>query len=195
MALEDIAMMRAVHGSTVLYPSDANQTAKLVAEMANSLEGIVYLRTTREKTPILYGPDESFAPGGSKVLRSGPADKAALIGAGITLHESLKAYDVLKSEGIDVRVIDLYSVKPIDHATIRAAAKETGILIVVEDHYAQGGLGDAVLDVFTGDAAAPLPRVIKLAVREIPGSGKPAEMLSGAGIDAAHIAAAVRSAV
>ncbi|MDR3709903.1 MAG: transketolase [Capsulimonadaceae bacterium] len=195
MALEDIAMMRAVHGSTVLYPSDANQTAALVEQMASSLQGIVYMRTTREKTPILYGPDEKFAPGGSKVLRSSAADKATVIGAGITLHEALKAYDTLKASGIDVRVIDLYSVKPVDAATLKTAAKETGALIVVEDHWAEGGLGDAVLDAFVGEAGGTLPKVVKLAVREIPSSGKPAEMLAGAGIDAAHIVAAVKKAI
>ena len=115
MALEDLAMMRAVHGSTVLYPSDANQTAHLVAAMAD-LKGISYLRTTRAKTPVIYGPDEQFPIGGSKVLRQSDDDQVTVIGAGITLHEALKAYDQLKGEGITVRVIDLYSVKPIDAA-------------------------------------------------------------------------------
>lgn len=195
MALEDLAMMRAVHGSTVLYPCDANQTAKLVEEMANDMVGIVYMRTTREKTPILYGPDETFAPGGSKVLKSSDSDKVTVIGAGITVHEALKAYETLKAEGINVRVIDLYSVKPVDRATLKTAARETGTLIVAEDHWPEGGLGSAVLDAFVGDPKEDLPQVIKLAVHEIPSSGKPADMLSGAGIDAAHIAAAVKKAV
>ena len=123
MALEDLASMRAVHGSTVLYPCDANQTAKLVAEMADR-EGIVFMRTTRAATPTVYGADEDFPIGGSRVLRQG--DDVAIVAAGITLHESLKAADQLAAEGIDARVIDLYSVKPVDAATLRAAAEATG---------------------------------------------------------------------
>ena len=197
MALEDLAMMRAVYGSTVLYPCDANQTARLVAAMADQ-QGIVYLRTTREKTPVLYSPDEQFPIGGSRVLRQSENDQVTVVAAGITLHEALKACDQLKGEGIAIRVIDAYSVKPIDAATLRAAAQATGGRVVtVEDHWIQGGLGDAVLEAFTGteDSAPdgqPL-RVVKLAVREMPGSGKPDELIEAAGISANHIVKAVKS--
>jgi transketolase len=191
MALEDLASMRAVHGSTVLYPCDANQTAKLVAEMADR-EGIVFMRTTRAATPTVYGADEDFPIGGSRVLREG--DDVAIVGAGITLHESLKAADQLAAEGIDARVIDLYSVKPVDAATLRAAAEATGgRILTVEDHWPEGGIGDAVLEALS-DGEAPA-RVVRLAVREMPGSGKPAELLAAAGIDADHIAEAARSLV
>lgn len=195
MALEDIAMMRAVFGSTVLYPSDANQTARLVEEMADDLPGIAFLRTTREKTTILYGPDEKFPIGGSKVVKQSANDKATVIGAGITLHEALKAYDQLAGVGIAIRVIDLYSVKPIDKDTLKKAAAETGQLIVVEDHWPEGGLGDAVLEAFTGDPGAPLPKVTKMGVESMPTSGTPAELMNAAGIDAAHIVATVKSLV
>lgn len=199
MALEDLAMMRAVFGSTVLYPSDVVCTAQLVQKMAG-LDGISYMRTTREKTPILYGSDEKFEIGGSKVLRTSNEDKATLVAAGITLHESLKAYDELKKAGINVRVIDLYSVKPIDKATLKTAAKETGLLIVVEDHWPEGGLGDAVLSVFAGccESKGELPQaphVVKLAVGSMPGSGTPEELLNAAGIDAKHIVEAVKQHV
>jgi len=190
MALEDLAMMRAVHGSTVLYPCDANQTARLVTEMADR-EGIVYLRTTRAATPVVYGLDDEFPIGGSRVLRDG--NDVTIVGAGITLHEALKAADRLSSEGIDARVIDLYSVKPVDAATLRAAAEETGRILTVEDHWSEGGIGDAVLEVLA-DAEQPA-RVVRLAVRDMPGSGKPAELLAAAGIDAAHIAEAARALV
>ena len=190
MALEDLAMMRAVHGSTVLYPCDANQTARLVTEMADR-EGIVYLRTTRAATPVVYGLDGEFPIGGSRVLRDG--NDVTIVGAGITLHEALKAADRLSSEGIDARVIDLYSVKPVDAATLRAAAEETGRILTVEDHWSEGGIGDAVLEVLA-DAEQPA-RVVRLAVRDMPGSGKPAELLAAAGIDAAHIAEAARALV
>ncbi len=190
MALEDLAMMRAVHGSTVLYPSDAVSAAHLVASMAD-LPGISYMRTTREKTPILYKNDDSFPVGGSKVIRRSDKDKATIVAAGITLHESLKAYDQLRAGGIDVRVIDLYSVKPIDVGTLVTAARETGTIIVVEDHWPEGGLGDAVLEAFTKDGGT-LPRVIKLAVRSMPGSGTPQQLLDAAGISAKHIVETVR---
>jgi transketolase len=191
MALEDLAMMRAVFGSTVLYPCDANQTAQLVKQMAD-LAGIAYLRTTREKTPILYGPNENFPVGGSRTLRSSPQDKAVLVGAGITVHEALKAHNQLKAQGISVRVIDAYSVKPIDGAGLRQAAKETGgKLVVVEDHWPEGGLGDAVLEAFTGARINGL-NVVKLGVKGMPGSGTPAELLHAAGIDADCIARAVK---
>jgi transketolase len=191
MALEDLAMMRAVHGSTVLYPSDANQTARLVAEMADR-EGIVFLRTTRAATPVIYQADSEFPVGGSRVVRDG--DDVAIVAAGITLHESLKAADRLIAEGIDARVIDLYSVKPVDAETLSAAAEATGGRIVtVEDHWAEGGIGDAVLEALS-DSEAPV-RLVRLAVREMPGSGKPAELLAAAGIDAQHIAEAARNLV
>jgi transketolase len=189
MALEDIASLRAVHGSTVLYPSDANQTAALVPQMAD-VEGIVYMRTTREKTPILYQPGEEFHIGGSRVVRQTDDDAVTIIGAGITLHEALKAADQLAGAGINARVIDLYSVKPIDAETLKRAARDTGALITVEDHWAEGGIGDAVLDALAEEQ--PHPVVVKLAVRDMPGSGKPAELLAAAGIDANHIAGAAR---
>jgi transketolase len=191
MALEDLAMMRAAHGSTVLYPSDANQTAKLVAEMAER-EGIVFLRTTRAATPVVYGADEEFPIGGSRVLREG--DDVALVGAGITLHEAVKAAEQLEGEGISARVIDLYSVKPVDGETLRAAAEATGgRILTVEDHWSEGGIGDAVLEALS-DGETPA-RVVRLAVRDLPGSGKPAELLAAAGIDAEHIVAAAHALV
>jgi len=191
MALEDLAMMRAVHGSTVLYPSDANQTAKLVAAMADR-EGIVFLRTTRAATPVVYSADEEFPIGGSRVLRDG--DDIAIVGAGITLHESLKAADALAGEGINARVIDLYSVKPVDAEGLLAAAEATGgRVLTVEDHWSEGGIGDAVLEALS-DSESP-PRVVRLAVHELPGSGKPEELLAAAGIDAEHIVEAARSLV
>ena len=192
MALEDIASLRAIHGSTVLHPCDANQTAKLVAAMADT-KGISYLRTLRPATPVLYSPDEEFAVGGSRVLRSTESDEVTLIGAGITVHEALKAADVLAEEGIAARVIDVYSIKPIDEETLRTAAEATERLVTVEDHWAEGGLGDAVLAALA-ETDEP-PRVVKLAVRNMPKSGKPEELLARAGIDSEHIAAAARSLV
>jgi len=191
MALEDLAMMRAVHGSTVLYPCDANQTAKLVAEMAER-DGIVFLRTTRAATPVVYDADEEFPIGGARVLRDG--DDVAIVAAGITLHESLKAAEQLETEGISARVIDLYSVKPVDGETLRAAAEATGgRILTVEDHWSEGGIGDAVLEALS-DGEAPA-RVVRLAVRDLPGSGKPAELLAAAGIDAEHIVEAAQALV
>ncbi len=191
MALEDLAMMRAVYGSTVLYPCDPNQTAQLVAQMAEH-DGIVYMRTTREATPVIYNADDEFTIGGSKVVHSSGKDEATVIAAGITLHEALKAYDQLQQEGINVRILDAYSVKPLDEETIIAAAEETGgRLVVVEDHWPEGGLGDAVLDVFA-QYDGPLPRVVKLAVQSMPGSGTPDELLEEAGINAHHIVQAVK---
>jgi transketolase len=190
MALEDIASIRAIHGSTVLHPCDANQTARLVAAMADT-EGISYLRTLRPATPVLYSPDEEFAVGGSRVLRSSDDDEVALIGAGITVHEALSAAEALAEEGIAARVIDLYSIKPLDEQTLVAAVEATGgHLVTVEDHWREGGLGDAVLEAVS-ELDEP-PRVVKLAVTEMPRSGKPKELLAAAGIDAEHIAAAAR---
>jgi transketolase len=191
MALEDLAMMRAVHDSTVLYPSDATSTAALVRAMADR-PGVSYLRTTRGAYPTLYETGESFPVGGSKVLRSGDADTVALIGAGVTLHACLAAADLLAADGISARVIDLYSVKPVDTETLLAAVAATGgRLVVAEDHHPEGGLGAAV----TGALLAAGPqalRVAHLAVREMPGSGTSTELLAAAGIDAPHIAAAAR---
>ncbi len=190
MALEDLAAMRAVHGSTVLYPADGNSTVKLVTAMCD-LEGISYLRTTREKTPMLYGPDEEFPIGGSKTLRRSAEDRVTLVGAGITLIESLAAADALEAEGTHVRVIDLYSVKPVDAQTLREALIETGLIVTVEDHWPEGGIGDAVLDALAsaGDIAG---RIVKIAPREMPGSGSPQELRDWAGISASRIADRVR---
>ena len=192
MALEDLAIMRAVHDSIVLYPSCATTTVHLIAQMATR-KGINYMRTTREKLPVLYGPDESFPIGGSKTLKSSDKDVAAVIGAGITLHEALKAYDLLQAQGVNIRVIDLYSVKPIDKATIQKAAQECGgQLFVVEDHWPEGGLGDAVLEVFDGQSGQH-PNITRIAVRDMPGSGKPEELIEAAGISAKHIVAAIQA--
>jgi transketolase len=190
MALEDLAMMRAVHGSTVLYPSDATSTAALVAHMAER-SGIVYMRTTRGAYPVLYGPDEAFPIGGAKVVRSGPEDQVTLIGAGVTLHNCLAAADELGRDGIAARVVDLYSVKPVDAQTLLAAADATsGRLVVAEDHYPQGGIGGAVLEALN-DAGHPV-RISHLAVRGLPGSGTSAELMEAAGISPGQIARAAR---
>jgi transketolase len=193
MGLEDLAAFRAVGGSTVLYPCDGNQTARLVAAMAER-EGIVYLRTTRAAAPIVYDADEDFPIGGSRVLRSSDDDEVTIVAAGITVHEALAAADALAEQGIEARVIDCYSVKPLDANTLRAAAEATGGRIVtVEDHWPEGGLGEAVLAAL---AAGEEPaRVVVLAVSGMPTSGKPAELLAAAGIDAEHIADAARSLV
>jgi transketolase len=193
MGLEDIAALRAVHGSIVLHPCDANQAAKLVVAMADT-EGISYLRTLRPATPVLYGPDEDFEIGGSRVLRSSDEDDVVLVGAGITVHEALAAADILAGEGVSARVIDLYSIKPLDLDTLLEAAEATqGRIVTVEDHWAEGGLGDAVLAAYAD--VDERPRVVKLAVHEMPHSGKSAELLAAAGIDAAHIAEAARRLV
>ena len=180
MGLEDIAMFRAIPEAVVLYPSDAVSAERLVAEAA-AHEGIVYLRTSRPKTSILYDADDSFPIGGSKVLRQSGTDKVTVVAAGVTLHEALKAYEALAAEGIAIRVIDLYSIKPVDAEALKTAAAETNnTLITVEDHYSEGGLGDAVLDaVATEDV-----QVHKLAVTGIPRSGKPEELLEHHGISA-----------
>ncbi|MEQ1895917.1 MAG: transketolase [Vicinamibacterales bacterium] len=189
MALEDLAMMRAQPNITVLYPCDAVSTERLVALMA-ATPGPAYMRTSRPKTPVIYGPDETFTVGGLKVLRSSGADVATVIGAGITVFEALAAYDQLKAAGVSIRVVDLYSVQPVDAAALVACAKETGgRLITVEDHYAAGGIGDAV-----ASAVAPAGfTVTRLAVREIPRSGKPEELVDRYGISARHIVQAVRA--
>jgi transketolase len=164
-------------------------------------DGIVYLRTTRMKTPVIYEKEEEFPIGGSKTLRSSDRDQVTVIGAGVTLHEALKAYDQLKQEGITARIIDAYSVKPIDTETLHQAAQDTeGNLIVVEDHWLEGGLGAAVQDAFAGVNTAPTYQgsqlqLIKLAVQNMPGSGKPQELMHEAKIDADAIVAAARSLV
>jgi len=191
MGLEDLAMLRAVHGSTVLYPSDATSAAALVQAMA-STPGISYLRTTRGSYPVLYRPDEAFEVGGSKVLRAGDDDEVTLVGAGVTLHECLRAADALRDEGVAARVIDCYSVKPLDGATLAAAAAAaSGRVVVVEDHHPEGGLGSAVIESLVAAGHANLA-VAHLAVRGMPGSGSSEELLAWAGIDADHIAAAAR---
>ena len=187
MGLEDIAMLRSVHGSTVLYPSCANQTAKLVAALADR-PGISYLRTTRAATAVLYAPDESFEIGHARVLRCSDADELTLVAAGITLHEALAAAEALAADGIACRVIDLYSVKPIDEQTLREAAEATGAIVTVEDHNPEGGIGEAVLHVFA--ESAQRPRIVTLAVDVMPTSGTPDELLAQAGIDHVSIAEA-----
>src|SRR5438093_9381010 len=192
MGLEDLAMMRAVHGSTVLYPCDGNQTARLVAQMADR-QGITYLRTTREKTPVIYGPSEDFEIGWCKVVRWSEKDRVTIVAAGITVHEAIKAYDVLATQQIPVRVIDLYTVKPIDADALATSAKATsGRIVVVEDHWAEGGIGDAVLGALAEKGVRDV-QYRHLAVRKMPGSGKPAEMLDDAGISTVHIVRAVKA--
>ena len=187
MALEDLAMMRAVVGSTVLYPAEAVATEKLLEQMATH-KGVCFLRTSRPKTPVIYGNDEQFPIGGAKVLRTG--DKVTVVGAGVTLFEALKAADTLKAEGINITVVDAYSIKPLGKKEILAAAKKTGnTVITVEDHYSEGGLGDAV----AGELASEGIKVHKLAVNGLPRSGKAEELLAHFKIDAAAIVAKVKS--
>ena len=189
MGLEDLAMMRAQPNITVLYPSDAVSTERLIERMAYH-PGPAYMRTTRPKTPVIYGPDETFEIGGLKVVRESNSDVASVIGAGVTLFEALKAHDELKAQGINIRVIDLYSVQPVDAAAlIRCARATKGRLITVEDHYAAGGIGDAV-----AEAVAPEGFTVRrLAVTEIPRSGAPAALLDRYGISVPHIVAAVKA--
>jgi transketolase len=190
MALEDLAAMRAVHGSTVLYPSDATSTAQLVSEMADR-PGISYIRTTRGAYPVLYEDGKEFHIGGSKVVRSDPHDVVALIGAGVTLHNCLAAAEELEKEGIKARVIDCYSLKPIDRHTLAEAARITkGRFVIVEDHYPEGGLGAAVMEALSSDMDPP--RIVHLAVRGLPTSGKPAELMDKAEISPRHIVAAAK---
>jgi transketolase len=190
MGLEDLAAFRAVHSSTVLYPSDANQTARLVGLMAD-LDGISYLRTHRGALPVIYGPDDRFEIGGSRVVRDG--DDITLVGAGVTLHEALAAAEELARDGVEARVIDLYSVKPVDTETLARAATETGAIVTAEDHLPEGGLGEAVLSALA--EAGESCSVRKLGVEIMPGSGTPEELLSEAGIDAGAIATAARELV
>ena len=189
MGLEDLAMMRAIAGSTVLYASDAVCAEKLVEQMATH-KGICFLRTSRPKTPVIYGNDEAFPIGGAKVVRQSAEDKVTVVAAGVTLYEALKAADTLQGEGIGITVIDAYSLKPLGTDVIKSAAKKTRNLVVtVEDHYAEGGLGDAV----AGALSAEGVKVHKLAVTELPRSGKPAELMAKYGIDAAAIIQKVKA--
>ena len=191
MALEDLAMMRAIPDAVVLYPCDAVSTERLVAEMAQH-RGLAYMRTSRPKTPVTYGPDEKFPIGGAKVLRQTANDVAMVVAAGVTVFEALTACDRLKAEGIAIRVVDAYSVQPIDAATLRAgAAAAGGVVITVEDHYAAGGLGDAVAEALAPDGVV----VQRLAVRAIPRSGEPAELIDKFGLSARHVVEAVKRAV
>lgn len=191
MGLEDLALFRAIPRSTVLYPADAVATERCVA-IAAEQEGIVYVRTARPATPVIYPPDQEFFVGGSVVLKSSDSDEATVITAGITIHEALKAAATLEEEGIRVRVIDLYSVKPVDQKTIARAARETGVIVTVEDHYPEGGLGDAVL---AAVAEEPLAFLRKLAVTDIPRSGPAAELMDTFGISAGWIILSVKEAL
>jgi transketolase len=182
MALEDIAMFRSILTSVVLHPCDALSTERLV-EAAAAHRGMVYLRTMRQDTPVIYDVTEVFAIGGSKVLRHGPIDRLTLVAAGATVHEALEAHERLHADGIAVRVIDAYSIKPIDATTLRQAADATGAIVTVEDHYAAGGLGDAVLQAL---ADRPVP-VTMLAVQKTPMSGRGDELRGFEGISAAAI--------
>jgi transketolase len=189
MALEDLAMMRAITGATVLYPSDAVSAERLV-ETAARTPGIVYIRTSRPKTKVLYANDEAFPVGGSKTLRTSAKDAVTVVAAGVTVPEALEAHDRLAKDGVAIRVIDLYSLKPIDAATLLAAAAETKGFVTVEDHSVCGGVGEAVAAVVSGKAPVSI-----LGVREIPRSGQPKELLAMHGLDAAAIVGAVKKLV
>ncbi|WP_264159673.1 transketolase [Actinomadura montaniterrae] len=192
MGVEDLAMMRAIRGSTVLYPSDATSAAALTAALAD-LDGVSYLRTTRGAYPVLYRSDETFPVGGSKTLRHSEHDQVTLIGAGVTLHECLAAAEHLAADGIQARVVDLYSIKPIDTAALTAAARETGALVVAEDHHPEGGIAEAVLSALS--TAGAHPAFAHLAVTGLPGSGTTSELIEAAGISRTHIAQAARALV
>jgi transketolase len=189
MGLEDLAMMRAQPNFTVLYPCDAVSTERLMA-LAAYHPGPVYIRTSRPKTPVIYKNDEPFEIGGCKVLRESPNDVVTVVAAGVTVFEALKAHDELQNAGIGIRVIDLYSVQPVDRATLVASARQTrNRIVTVEDHYAAGGIGDAVAEAVGAEGMT----VSRLAVREIPRSGKPEEMLEKFGIGATDIVRACRA--
>jgi transketolase len=191
MALEDLAMFRAVHGSTVLYPCDAVSTERLTEFMARN-KGISYMRTSRPKTPIIYSKDEKFPVPGFKVVRQSANDCATVIGAGVTLHEALKAADELRKDNMAIRVIDLYCVKPIDSKALAAQVKATqGKFITVEDRFDEGGIGEAVLTAMA-EAGQPATNSKRLAVRGMPHSGKPDQLLDAFGISAKHIVSALR---
>jgi transketolase len=189
MALEDIAAMRAVHGSTVLHPSDANQTARLVADMADQ-PGISYLRTLRGPTVVRTPPDEEVRIGGSRVVRSSAEDQVTVVACGVTVDEAVAAADALDADGVRARVVDCYSIKPLDTATLRAAAQDTHAIVTVEDHWPEGGLGEAVLAALAGLADPVAVRT--LAVHGMPTSGTPAQLRAEAGIDATAIVGAAR---
>jgi transketolase len=185
-------MFRAINGSIVLYPSDGVSTERLT-EAAARADNICYIRTSRPKTPILYSVDEKFPIPGFKIVRQSASDQVTVIGAGITLHEALKAADELKGQGINIRVIDLYCVKPLDGAALAAQLKATsGRLVTVEDHFEEGGLGEAVLAALADAGVAPT-KSRRLAVHGMPHSGKPEELIDKFGISAKHIAEAVRA--
>jgi transketolase len=190
MGLEDLAFFRAIHQSVVLYPSDAVSTEALVGCAAKH-QGLVYIRTTRKDTPILYKPSEKFVIGGSKTVRSSSKDAVTVVGAGVTLHEALAAYETLKKQGIVIRVLDLYSIKPLDLKTIRKALTETKALVVVEDHYPEGGIGEAIRSAFV-EHKKP---IISLAVTKLPKSGKPDELLAYEGIDAKSIVKTIKRVI
>jgi transketolase len=187
MGLEDLAMFRAIRDSVVLYPSDAVSADRLV-EAAAEQQGIVYIRTTRAKTPVIYSSDEPFAIGGSRTVRSSTGDRVTVIAAGYTLHEALAACDELARENLPIRVVDAYSVKPVDREMIERAADETGCIVVVEDHYAAGGLGEAVLSALAGRAV----RFHHLAVTKKPRSGSPDAQIEYQGLDSRSIAETIR---
>jgi len=190
MGLEDLGIFRPIPGCAVLYPCDAYSTEACVESMAKR-KGLAYIRTTRPATPLIYGKDDKFPVGGSKVLRKSQKDVATVIGAGLTVHEALKAYDELKSERISVRIIDAYSVEPIDKDNISKEVEKAGKkVVVVEDHFQNGGLGDAVAQALSGKA-----EIIHLAVKDLPRSGKPEELLDKYGIDASHIKRAVKELI
>lgn len=187
MGLEDLAMFRSILESVVLYPSDAVSAERMLEEAAGC-KGIVYIRTNRGGTPVIYDNNESFPIGGSKVLRKSDKDAATLVGAGMTLHEALAAHEELNKEGVAVRVIDLYSVKPLDEKTLKDAATSTRLIVTVEDHYPQGGIGEAVKSVLSGSSTP----VYSLAVTKRPKSGKTGELLDFEGISSKAIVKAVK---
>ena len=190
MGLEDLAMFRAIPGATVLYPGDA-VAAERLTETAARRSGICYVRTGRPKTPVLYANDEQFPVPGFKVLRQSASDRAAIITAGVTLHEALRAYEQLAAKGIAIRVIDLYCVKPIDAPALGEHVRASGGRVVtVEDHYLEGGLGEAALGALITDGI-PLNAARRLAVGRVPHSGKAEELLDAFGMSARHIVAAV----
>lgn len=190
MALEDLAMFRTIPGCTVFYPSDAVSTEYAVSLAAN-IKGICFIRTSRPETPVLYSQEEKFGVGHAKVVRMSDADRVTVIGAGITLHEALSAADELSKQGIHIRVIDPFTIKPLDADTIISNARATGgHIITVEDHYKEGGIGEAVAAAVSGE---PGILVQSLSVSGVPRSGKPAELLDLFGISAKHIITAVKS--
>jgi transketolase len=191
MGLDDMSMFRSLLNSKVFYPCDAVSTEKLLHE-AYKTEGLAYIRTTRGSTTVIYEADEDFVGGGSKVLKSSGKDMVTVIAAGITVHEALKAQELLEKGGISIRVVDCYSVKPIDTETLAKCAKETNAIITVEDHYLEGGLGDVVLQSLATEKEVP---VYKMGVSKLPRSGKPNELLEYEEISAAAIANKIKEIV